>query len=211
MEPVGVVPGGVVPVEVVPAGQDRPAPLPVGTFGSGRGPLVVVGGLPGAGKTCALDQLSARGARAGVVVLDSDGVRRAMRSRLSPVPYPLLRPVVHAVHRIRIAVSAVADRRPLVVHEPATRRRVRAALLVLARLTGRDARLVWVEVTPETALHGQVDRARVVRSRAFRCHLRSVSRHHPAHAASGAWEAVFVTDRVGAADAVLAAVHGRAG
>jgi hypothetical protein len=202
MEPVDVV-----PAEVVPVGRDRPAPPPVGTFGSGRGPLVVVAGIPGAGKTCALDQLSARGALAGVVVLDSDRVRRAARSRLSTVPYPVLRPVVHAVHRIRIAVSAIADRRPLVVHEPATRRRSRAALLVLAWCTGRAARLVWVEVTPETALHGQVDRGRVVRSRAFRRHLRSVSRHHPARAASGAWDVVFVTDRAGAADAVLAAVH----
>lgn len=116
--------------------------------------LVVVGGVPGAGKTILLDRL---GALPGTVVLDSaEPIRRWRRL---PLPYRLLRPLVHSEHHVRIAFAvllAVCD--GVVVHEPATRAASRRRLLGRARLTGRPAHLVLLDVDPATARAGQIAR-----------------------------------------------------
>ncbi|HWD05254.1 MAG TPA: AAA family ATPase [Amycolatopsis sp.] len=129
--------------------------------------LVVVAGLPGAGKTTML-----RRAPGGVRVLDSDQVRCRLGAVLpGVVPYRVYRPVVHVCHRVRIVVCALLRRGPLVVHEPATRASTRRWLAVVAASTRRPARLVWLDATAEQALAGQRRRARVVRSRSFARHV----------------------------------------
>lgn len=177
----------------------------------GPGPMVVVAGLPGAGKTTVLEALASLDADRELVVLDSAVVRRWLRAWCRPVPYPLLRPVVHAVHWARVAALACLGRRPLVIHETATRPLARRALRVLARCGRRRAVLVWIEVPADVARHGQVVRGRVVRRRAFARHVRWIRREHPARSATGAWDAVHRTDREGALAVVAAAcrVSGR--
>ena len=141
-----------------------------GSFGKptvgGRGPLVVVAGLPGAGKTTALRALAARDIAVGLVVLDPSAIHQLMLVRLGRIPYGAYRPVVHIAHWMRIVVLALTGSLPLVVHETATRPVSRWLLRRLARLARRPARLVWLETASEIALTGQVSRGRTVKERA---------------------------------------------
>ncbi|WP_320109493.1 hypothetical protein [Amycolatopsis mediterranei] len=109
--------------------------------------LLVVAGLPGAGKTTML-----RHAVAGLPVLDSDQVRARLGAVVpSVVPYRCYRPVVHAWHRLRIVgcalgpalLSVVRCRVPVTLHRPERRivqrpaRRVKAGKRTLTRRAGR--------------------------------------------------------------------------
>jgi len=140
-----------------------------------RRTLVVLAGLPGAGKSTALGKLTAD---AEVVRLDSEQVRSRLRTALPGVPYRYYRPLVHALHRSRIALACVRARGPVVAHEPATRPGTRALLLLLARLTRRDAVLLWLHADAGSALRGQHARGRLIRSRSFRRHARRAERMH---------------------------------
>lgn len=175
--------------------------------GTGRAPFVVVAGIPGAGKTTALRELVAAQPDCGLLVVDSDSVRRSVQARFPAVPYRILRPVVHTVHWIRVVVLAGVEPRALLVHETATRTASRAALLRIARWSGRPARLVWIDVDAETARRGQVLRDRVIRARSFRRHVSRVLRRDPARAAGAGWDDVRRTDREGAVAAIGAAAR----
>jgi predicted kinase len=170
--------------------------------GAARGPFVVVAGIPGAGKTTALHEFVDSCPPGGPLVVDSDSVRRRIRARLPGVPYPVQRPLVHAVHWVRVVVLAVTEPRPLLIHETATRALSRAVLLRIARLARRPARMVWIDVDAETARQGQLARERVIRSRAFRRHLRWVNRSNPPQAVLTTWDTVRRTDREGAVHAI---------
>ncbi|RJQ82586.1 ATP-binding protein [Pseudonocardiaceae bacterium YIM PH 21723] len=136
----------------------------------GRRGLLVVGGLPGAGKSTLIGGLPDT---QGITVLDSDQVRTRLRAALpGRLPYPVYRPVVHATHWFRILRHALRAKGPVVVHEPATRGLTRVAFRVMAALTGREPHLLWVDSAPEEALRGQRQRGRVVRSRSFQRHVR---------------------------------------
>jgi predicted kinase len=192
-----------------PAPTRRPLPY---------GPLVVVAGIPGAGKSTALEAV-AEELRDGTptqrrpepVVLDSAEVRCWLRSRLPRLPYPVFRPVVHAVHWARIAALSLTEPRPLVIHETATRPLARQALWALARGRRRPVRLVWIDVPARAALLGQIDRCRVIRPHAFARHLHRVEREHPATATRRTWDAVRVTDRDNAPAAIITACTAPAG
>jgi predicted kinase len=171
----------------------------------------VVAGLPGAGKSTALEELQARGAARGLLVLDSAAVRGWLQPRLARIPYPVLRPVVHAAHWVRILTLALTECRPLVVHETATRPGSRRVLRALARCGGRPARLVWIDVPGGVALRGQVDRRRVIRPRAFVRHLHRVADTHPVADAGRTWDAAYSTGREGAPAVIIAAATTRAG
>ncbi|MGW4488201.1 AAA family ATPase [Amycolatopsis sp. NPDC004368] len=133
----------------------------------GNRDLLVVAGLPGAGKTTML-----RHAARDLRVLDSDQVRGRLDAVVpAVVPYRFYRPVVHGCHRVRIVLCAALRRGPLVVHEPATRASTRRWLGLVARGTRRPARLLWLDATAEEALAGQHSRARLVRSRSFARHV----------------------------------------
>ena len=169
--------------------------------------LVVVAGVPGAGKTTALRHVEAACPDPAPRVMDTDSVRCWARARLPRVPYPVLRPLVHCVHWIRIGVLAAIEPRPLAIHETATRPVSRAALLGIARLTRRRARLVWIDVDAETARRGQHDRNRVIGARSFRRHVARVGARDPMRAVAGTWDMVWRTDRDGAVHALLTALQ----
>ncbi len=107
----------------------------------GRGVLVVIGGLPGSGKTTLLRRLLA-GSVPGVVGLDSEDVAARVQAAGVRVPYRLIRPLVHAWHRVRV-LRVVSGPAPVVVlTDPWTRPWWRATVLRTARRGGRSVRLV---------------------------------------------------------------------
>ena len=117
--------------------------------------LLVVAGLPGAGKTMLLERLFPAGE-----ALDSERLHRrwerrvAMRGRRR-----VYRPLVHAEHHLRIQ-ARLRGRGPVVVHENATRRPVRRLLALTARRRGRPAHVLVLEVDPEVAAAGREARGR---------------------------------------------------
>jgi predicted kinase len=164
------------------------------TIALGRRDLLVVAGLPGAGKTTML-----RHAADGVPVLDSDQVRERLRAVLpDALPYRCYRPLVHAWHRARIVGHAVRDDGPMVVHEPATRASTRALLAAVGAVTRRPVRMVWLDATAEQALAGQRRRGRLIRGRSFARHVRRAGRIRAALLADEpppGWHSVQVLSR----------------
>jgi predicted kinase len=172
------------------------------------GAAVFVGGIPGAGKTTFI----ARTVRPGdAIVLDSADVRRRLRARLGRrVPYGLYRPLVHAIHLLRVwrALARPAESAAVVVHDCATRTLLRRLLRRRASRPGRPVCLVLLDVDPAAARGGQEARGRRVRARAMRRHERrwagmvagTPPRPVPALTAEG-FADVRVLDRA-AADAV---------
>ena len=176
-----------------------------------QGVLVVVGGLPGSGKTTLLRRLL--GERdPGVVGLDSEDVAARLQDVAPAVPYRLVRPLVHACHRVRV-LRVVAGPAPVVVlTDPWTRPWWRAAVLSAARRAGRSVRLVLLDASRELAESGQTARGRAIPARSMHRHatrwrtlLRSVA--GPDGGAGPA--AVTVVDRPRADRLTLADVLGR--
>jgi hypothetical protein len=150
-----------------------------------RAPFVLLGGLPGAGKSTAIAEVA--GGLSGVGVLDSDSVRDAIGSRL-PVgtPYRHYRPVVHALHQWTIVWRLLRG--------PGASR----GLLVLARLAhlrGWQPRLVFIDVDPAVALRGQHDRARVVAAEAFARHTRRWQAQRDLITTETPWSSVDIVSR----------------
>lgn len=172
----------------------------------GRRDLLVVAGLPGAGKTTML-----RHAAAGLPVLDSDQVRERLGALVPALPYRWYRPVVHAWHRARIVARALGEDGPVVVHEPSTRASTRALLALVGVVSGRSVRLLFLDVPAEVALAGQVSRGRVVRARSFRRHVRRVGKWRVgllADRVPAGWRSVQVVDRGWASRARLVVAGG---
>ncbi|MGY1773574.1 AAA family ATPase [Blastococcus sp. SYSU D00813] len=148
------------------------------------GVLVVVGGLPGSGKTTLLRRWLADAARdrtgpdvadpgvAGpdVLGLDSEDVAARVRRVGARVPYRLLRPAVHLLHRWRV-LRAVAGPAPVVVlTDPWTSPRWRTAVLGAARDAGRSVHVVLLDVPATQARDGQTARGRSLSDRAMARH-----------------------------------------
>jgi hypothetical protein len=128
--------------------------------------LVLVGGVPGAGKSTAI--AGATDDLAHVRAVDPEHVTWWLRRRLpSQTPYRSYRWAVHLLHTLRVLVhllnGPVVGRR-LVVHDPGTRLRRRSLFLGLARLAGWRTVLLYVDVDRPAAQDGQRRRGRVVRS-----------------------------------------------
>jgi predicted kinase len=137
--------------------------------------LVVIGGLPGSGKTTLLRRLLSEGAP-GVTGLDSEFVADGFRRAGIGLPYRFLRPWVHAVHR-RQVLRALRGGDPVVVlTDPWTGDRWRAAVLRAAADGGRRVRVVQLVADPELAAAGQSARGRVLSERAMRRHVDRSSR-----------------------------------
>lgn len=136
--------------------------------------LVVLAGLPGAGKSTTLDRLLPT---SDMVVLDPEQVQRCVSAALGTrVPYRTYRGVVHLVHRIRIVRACLGFDGPVVVHEPSTRPTTRALLVLSGFVTRRPRVLVYLHVDPAVALAGQYERGRLVGMRSFARHVRRAGR-----------------------------------
>jgi AAA domain len=129
--------------------------------------VVVVAGLPGAGKTT----LVAFEPRA----LDSDAMREAWAPRLTRVPYLLWRPVVHARHWVAIW-RALKRSDGVVVVRPFTSAWLRRGVLRRARRHHPAVHLVVVDATRAQARQGQRARGRTIGRRAMRRHERRWAR-----------------------------------
>ncbi|MBE9374388.1 AAA family ATPase [Saccharopolyspora sp. HNM0983] len=175
----------------------------------GRRSLVVLAGMPGAGKSTVLARLRAP---AGWPVLDSDQVRARLRhGPLGRLPYRWYRPLVHFAHRARILWCCAVSGAPVVAHEPATRRSTRALLALFGAATRRERVLVWLHAEPHEALAGQRARGRMIRERSFRRHVRRALRMHrrllDGRPLRG-WHRVHLLSRTQAGRGVRVAAHG---
>jgi predicted kinase len=191
--------------------QTGPAPTAALGHGEPHSVLVVIGGLPGSGKTTLLRRLLAESAP-GVVGLDSEDVAARVTRVAVRVPYRVVRPLVHAWHRVRV-LRVITGHPPVVVlSDPWTRPWWRAAVLRTARRAGRSVRLVLLDTSREMAERGQTARGRGIPARSMRRHatrwghlLRAVA--SPDGGAGLA--AVTIVDRLRAGRLTLADVLGR--
>ncbi len=133
--------------------------------------LVLIGGLPGAGKTRLLSRLLASPGN-GICGLDSEYVADRLQDAGVRLPYPLLRPLVHAWHRLTVRRVIRGPAPTVVVTDPLTSPRRRAALVDAGRRSGREVRVLLLDVPPETAVSGQVRRQRTVGDRSMARHDR---------------------------------------
>lgn len=124
--------------------------------------LVLVGGLPGAGKTTLIDRLALPGHAAA---LDTEGPRaRYVRWLGRRVANRRLAPLIHLEHLLAIGAQLLGRRGPVVVHLRGTRAVQRRVLARVARLRGRESHLVFLHVAPAVAEQSQRARGRRVRS-----------------------------------------------
>jgi predicted kinase len=124
--------------------------------------LLVVAGLPGAGKSTLIRRLFPPDG-SDPRTLDPETIRarwqRLLRTRRG---YRLYRPLVHLEHYLRFAL-AMRRPGPLVLHDTATRGWARRALARLAAIHGRPAHLLFLDVDPAEAVRGEHARGRRVR------------------------------------------------
>jgi AAA domain len=148
--------------------------------------VVVVAGVPGAGKTTlirrAVDPAAAR-------IVDTADIRRTRR------PPPLL---LYPVHYVRILI-AIMGRRPAVIHSRGTHAALRRAIAVLAGLRGRPAHLVLIDAAREEAEAGQRARGRAVGADEMERQVSRWRRLMRGGVRDEGWESVVVLDRAQAA------------
>lgn len=179
---------------------------------------MLVGGVPGAGKTTAIARIA--GEVPGIDALDAETYRDGLR-RLLPAgtAYAVYRPLVHTLHFLRTLLELLrgpAPGRTLVVHDPATRPGRRGLFARLARARGWEPVLVYVDVPRVLAEVGQVQRGRVVDPVRFAGHwarweqLRTELVAAPDGVDGALWSEVVLTDRDRAAADLAALLPGRA-
>jgi predicted kinase len=146
--------------------------------------VVVVAGVPGAGKTTLIRRAVDRDV---VRVVDTDDRRETGRRRL-----------LYPGHYLRIA-AAVAGRRPVVIHSRGTHPAARRAIAALAALRGRPAHLVMLDAGREEAEAGQRARGRTVAAGEMDRQLARWRRLMARRPADEGWASVVVLDREQAA------------
>lgn len=174
---------------------------------------VLVGGVPGAGKTTAI--AAAAPDLVDVRVLDPDAVRAWLGRHLpARLPYAAYRPLVHLVHlllHVWFLLRGPSDGR-LLVHDPSTRRARLRALHRLAVWRGWTPLLVYIDTDQALARVGQVARGRVVHGGRFAAHCRRWSRlrEEAAEGSCQGWSTRRCT-RDDAADTLRQALAGELG
>ncbi|MGH3343589.1 MAG: AAA family ATPase [Carbonactinosporaceae bacterium] len=171
------------------------------------GVVLVVAGLPGAGKTTFIARLF-HGAE--ITIIDPDHLRERYGRWLPGVPYRAYRPLVHFVHYRRVAGalrrpepgpatgSATGSAGTVVVHET-TRPLARRWLSGRAARAGRPLHLIALDVPEDVALQGQASRGRVLNKAAFQRHCRRWRAFRGTRtAAPERYASVLVLDRAGA-------------
>ena len=167
--------------------------------------FVLVAGVPGAGKSTALHALVGRIPHARI--LDPEQPRGWVRGHFPDLAYRRYRPLVHLIAQLRVLwfVMLGPRKRPLVVHEPGTRTRLRRALVRLARARGWRPALIFIDVTSAEATRGQQARGRVLGAPSFAGHWRRWSRLKE-QLGNGLldepWERILVVPRSTAVDAI---------
>ncbi|MFJ3235378.1 AAA family ATPase [Streptomyces sp. NPDC086787] len=157
------------PAPVVRDLRERAGRSPHGLL-FGAGDLVVITGLPGSGKTT-LMRRAVRGAR-----IDSQDTRARWDARAPRLlPYAVYRPLVRLAHYAALR-RALSGGDGLVVHDCGTQTWVRDWLARAARRRGGTLHLLFLDVTPDTALDGQRRRGRGVSRYAFLRHRRAAAR-----------------------------------
>lgn len=176
--------------------------------------FVLMGGLPGSGKSTALARLAPD--LVGVRVLDPERLHRALAARLPQrTPYRAYRWLVHTLHYVFVTLHVLAgpygvrltgvDR--VVVHDPATRTRRRRLLGRAAQWRGWHPAVVYLDVDPALARQGQVVRGRVVGDQSYAGHVERWGRLRGdlvVGAPVEGWRRVVMTDREGAVGALRA-------
>jgi predicted kinase len=146
--------------------------------------VVVVAGVPGAGKTTLIRRVVDRDV---AQVIDTDDRRDAGARRL-----------LYAGHYARIA-AALAGGRPVVIHSRGTHPAARRAIAVLARLRRRPAHLVMLHAERGEAEAGQRARGRTVAAAEMERQLARWRRLLARRPAREGWASVTVLDRARAA------------
>ena len=155
------------------------------------GSLVVLAGLPGAGKTTLLRRL--RDARVpGLRAVDAEEVAARLRHCASRVPYRLLRPVVHALHLLRVVREVLGGADCVLTTDPMTSPVRRALLRAAAAVSGRSLHVVLVDATAAQAREGQRRRGRALGRRRMARHVVRAARLHTALERTGGMS--FVDD-----------------
>jgi hypothetical protein len=147
--------------------------------------VVVVAGVPGAGKTTLIRRAVDRDA---VRVVDTDDRREAGAPRR----------LLYAGHYTRIA-GALVGRRPAVIHSRGTHPAARRAIAALAALRGRPAHLVMLDAERDEAEAGQRARGRTLAAGEMDRQIarwRRLMARRPRHEG---WASVTVLDRPRAA------------
>ena len=140
--------------------------------------MLVVSGLPGSGKSTLINRAVAAAGRGGGTVrrVDSQDVREQWERVLpSWLPYAVYRPLVRAVHYVRLG-RALRLSAGAVVHDCGSQAWVRRWAAHAAGRRDRALRMVLLDVPPEEALAGQAARGRGVSRRAFARHRRAIGR-----------------------------------
>ncbi|MFE6647963.1 AAA family ATPase [Nocardioides sp. NPDC057772] len=185
-----------------PVGSTRAAGL------DARPHLLLLGGVPGAGKSTLIRQVADR--HPDVRTLDPETATRWLAARLPEVPYRLYRPLVHLWHAIAtlvlVLLGPAVGHRTLLVHDPATRPGRRELLGRIARARGWRTSLVMIDVPRAAAIDGQYERGRLVRPESFDRHWHRWLDDQPRLLtaatfgdADGSWDRVHVFDRARAA------------
>ncbi|MEV6065283.1 AAA family ATPase [Nocardia sp. NPDC052001] len=139
---------------------------------------VIFTGVPGAGKSTALrklfgdypDAVEPALSPMGALLVDSHQSRKWWQRRLRAVPYPLLLPIVHLTHYLRIRTALRHADGPVIIHDCGTRNWVRRLVAAWARGVGRPVHLVMIDASAELARAGQVSRGRTVSQLSFQWH-----------------------------------------
>ncbi|WP_405849560.1 AAA family ATPase [Streptomyces sp. NBC_01518] len=135
--------------------------------------LVVVTGLPGSGKSTLMRRAVAGG---NGVRVDSQDTRDRWDARMSGfLPYAIYRPLVRLAHYAGLH-RALRSASGAVVHDCGTQTWVRGWLARAAGRRGGALHLVFLDVSPDTALGGQRERGRGVSRYAFLRHRRAAAR-----------------------------------
>jgi AAA domain len=143
--------------------------------------VVVVAGLPGAGKTTLIRRTVDR---AGARVVDTDD----RRSR------PRTGSWLYAGHYVRI-VAAIAGRAPVFIHSRGTHAWLRRAIVLLAALRGRPAHLILLDAERSQAEAGQRARGRTIGRAEMARHAARWRRLMAQRGAGEGWASVVVLDR----------------
>ncbi|TCC06195.1 AAA family ATPase [Kribbella soli] len=164
--------------------------------------VVVLAGIPGAGKSTFLRRVFADNNKAGnktVRVLDSAHIRDRWMPVLGALPYALWRPLVHLVYYVTLLSAIRPGGGPLVIHDCATRPWARRLIGRRARQVGLPLHLILLDVPGDVARSGQWARGRVVRSTSMETHCRrwpdvvAMAASDPSSVVPGALSAVVLS------------------